>query len=47
MDDEEIKAMKAALEDLGEEYRELYTDNHLFIDAEEASTPYQENIPEV
>ncbi len=46
MDEEEIKAMNAALEDLGEEYKQIYTDNHLFIDAEEDSTIDQENISE-
>ncbi len=48
MDKEEIKAMNAALEDLSDEYRQIYTDNHIFIhiDAEEASTTDQEDLSE-
>ena len=46
MNDEEIKAMNAALEDLNDEYRQIYTDNHLFIDAEETTTTDQEDLPE-
>lgn len=47
MDEEELKAMNAALKDLSDEYKQLYTDNHLFInlDAEEISPTDQEDLP--
>lgn len=45
MDEEEIKAMNAAIEDLDEEYRELFIPNYL-IDAEEDHPSHQEDFPE-
>lgn len=45
MDEEEIKAMNAAIRDLDEEYRESLIPNYL-IDAEEDYPSDQEDFPE-
>jgi len=48
MDEEETKAMLAAIEDLSDEYKDLYADTNIFIDiyAEEINSSDQEDIPE-